>query len=315
MKQQKLAKVSKVCLCPTACTNGMSPTRSLPCKPGALKRQQPGTRQVIGVSRLRAKYESHEAKRALCAAYDLFLADERVVPLLPKLLGMPLVLGVCTACMQALYDHALARDTILARDRGGPAGMNQSNLLLTAACACGAHPAGRDFFQKKKQPIPVDLRGKDWAGQVAKACGATYMFHTGGTSLNIRFPPCSTLPSCLIVSESTQRLTVHTGSHRDERAAHSSGAAGGACLLMRLPICVGCRVARSSMSADECTANVVAAMQGALQHIPRKWANVRALHLKCADSAALPIYQALPDAPVRIVAGGKAAAPLAQETA
>ena len=46
--------------------------------------------------------------------------------------------------------------------------------------------AGRDFFKKKKQPIPVDLRGKDWAGQVAKACGATYMFHTGGTSLNIR---------------------------------------------------------------------------------------------------------------------------------
>ena len=47
----------------------------------------PMQQQVIGVSKLRAKYESHEAKRALCAAYDLFLADERVVPLLPKLLG------------------------------------------------------------------------------------------------------------------------------------------------------------------------------------------------------------------------------------
>ena len=39
------------------------------------------------MSKLRTKYESHEAKRALCAAYDLFLADERIIPVLPKLLG------------------------------------------------------------------------------------------------------------------------------------------------------------------------------------------------------------------------------------
>ena len=62
------------------------------------------------------------------------------------------------------------------------------------------------------------------------------------------------------------------------------------------------------MSEEECTANVVAAVQGALRHIPRKWANVRALHLKSADSAALPLYQALPDAPARIQGASKAAA-------
>jgi ribosome biogenesis protein UTP30 len=43
--------------------------------------------QVLGLSKLRTKYESHEAKRALCAAHDLFLVDERVLPMLPKLLG------------------------------------------------------------------------------------------------------------------------------------------------------------------------------------------------------------------------------------
>ncbi len=43
--------------------------------------------KVIGTSKLRSKYESHEAKRALCAAYDLFLADERVLPSLSQLLG------------------------------------------------------------------------------------------------------------------------------------------------------------------------------------------------------------------------------------
>jgi ribosome biogenesis protein UTP30 len=51
--------------------------------------------QVIGVSKLRSKYESHEAKRALCAAYDLFLADERIVPVLPKLLGESLPACCC----------------------------------------------------------------------------------------------------------------------------------------------------------------------------------------------------------------------------
>ncbi len=43
--------------------------------------------QVVGVSKLRTKYESHEAKRILAGAYDLFVADERVIPSLPKLLG------------------------------------------------------------------------------------------------------------------------------------------------------------------------------------------------------------------------------------
>ena len=35
------------------------------------------------------KYESFEAKRKLCNSYDLFLADERVLPSLPKLIGVP----------------------------------------------------------------------------------------------------------------------------------------------------------------------------------------------------------------------------------
>ena len=43
--------------------------------------------KVVGLSKLKTKYESHESKRQLCAAYDLFVADERVIPSLPKLLG------------------------------------------------------------------------------------------------------------------------------------------------------------------------------------------------------------------------------------
>ena len=46
-----------------------------------------GVSKVLGLSKLRTKFESHEAKRELCKHYDLFLADERVLPSLPKLIG------------------------------------------------------------------------------------------------------------------------------------------------------------------------------------------------------------------------------------
>ncbi|KAK9843779.1 hypothetical protein WJX81_005938 [Elliptochloris bilobata] len=152
--------------------------------------QAAGVAKVVGTSKLRTKYESHEAKRNLCAAYDLFLADERILPSLPKLLG-------------------------------------------------------KAFFRKKKQPVPVDLRGGEWGAQIKRALGATSLFLTGGSCLNLR-------------------------------------------------------VARSSMSEEQCCANVAAALQGALEHVPKRWAGVQALYLKTADSASLPVYQCLPDAPQRI---------------
>ena len=43
--------------------------------------------EVIGVSRLRSNYFPYEAKRQLCASYAIFMADDRVIPLLPNLLG------------------------------------------------------------------------------------------------------------------------------------------------------------------------------------------------------------------------------------
>ena len=46
-----------------------------------------GMVQVVGISKLKTKYEAHESKRRLCSEYDLFCADERVLPQLPKLLG------------------------------------------------------------------------------------------------------------------------------------------------------------------------------------------------------------------------------------
>lgn len=60
---------------------------------------------------------------------------------------------------------------------------------------------------------------------------------------------------------------------------------------------IWCRVARSSFTAEQCTENVLAVVKAAAEHVSKKWANVQSLHLKTADSAALPIYQAVPEAP------------------
>jgi ribosome biogenesis protein UTP30 len=43
--------------------------------------------KVIGVSKLKQKYKAFEEKRLLSSSYDLFLADKRVLPVLPRLLG------------------------------------------------------------------------------------------------------------------------------------------------------------------------------------------------------------------------------------
>lgn len=39
------------------------------------------------MKKLREKYRQFEQKRQLCDSYDLFMADERVLPMLPGLLG------------------------------------------------------------------------------------------------------------------------------------------------------------------------------------------------------------------------------------
>jgi len=45
------------------------------------------TAKVIGIEKLKKKYVPFESRRRLRGAYDFFAADERVLPLLPKLLG------------------------------------------------------------------------------------------------------------------------------------------------------------------------------------------------------------------------------------
>lgn len=47
----------------------------------------PSILKVMPVSKLRKNFKPFEAKRQLCASYDIFLTDCRIVSLLPKLIG------------------------------------------------------------------------------------------------------------------------------------------------------------------------------------------------------------------------------------
>lgn len=146
--------------------------------------------KVLKLSKLKSDYRPFEAKRQLLGSYDLFFADKRIIPLLPRLLG-------------------------------------------------------KHFFKKKKIPIPIDLRRKDWSQQLRHSCSSTLLYLKTGT--------CSIL-----------------------------------------------KVGLLSQDRDQLIENVIAATEGAAEIVPRKWANIRSLHLKLTDSLALPIHQAVPEMGLKI---------------
>lgn len=75
---------------------------------------------------------------------------------------------------------------------------------------------------------------------------------------------------------------------------------GSACLYLRSGTCSGIKVGRLDMKEEEIVENVMAAVEAAVEKVPKKWANVRALHLKAVDSVALPIYQVVPELGMKI---------------
>lgn len=47
--------------------------------------------------------------------------------------------------------------------------------------------AGKTFFRKKKQPVPINLQSSEWGRTVKAATEATYMFAPKGNSISIRY--------------------------------------------------------------------------------------------------------------------------------
>jgi ribosome biogenesis protein UTP30 len=71
-------------------------------------------------------------------------------------------------------------------------------------------------------------------------------------------------------------------------------------LYLRTGTCSTIKVGRLDMKEEDIVENVIAAVEAAVEKVPKKWANVRALHLKALDSVALPIYQVVPQLGMKI---------------
>ncbi|XP_038875579.1 ribosomal L1 domain-containing protein 1-like [Benincasa hispida] len=151
--------------------------------------------KVIKLSKLKSDYRPFEAKRKLCDSYDMFFADDRVIPLMPSLLG-------------------------------------------------------KHFYKKKKIPVPLNLRHQNWKEQIEKSCSSGLLYLRTGT--------------CSVV-----------------------------------------KVAKTSMEVEEIVSNVIAAIDGIAEVVPKKWSNVRSFHLKVLESIALPIYQTVPELKFKIEASVK----------
>ncbi|KAL9957243.1 hypothetical protein ACROYT_G038856 [Oculina patagonica] len=52
-----------------------------------LKSKEVAVKKVISLAKVRKNYQSFESKRQLCALYDVFICDDTIYHLLPKLLG------------------------------------------------------------------------------------------------------------------------------------------------------------------------------------------------------------------------------------
>ena len=99
--------------------------------------------RVIGVQKLKGKFRPYEARRMLLKENGLFLADDRVIPLLPKLLG------------KAFFN---AKKWV---------GLFIATPSLT--------------YDPSRQPIPVCLTRKDLKGELERAVFSTYFHQNQGT--------------------------------------------------------------------------------------------------------------------------------------
>ncbi|GAB4859118.1 hypothetical protein Ancab_010583 [Ancistrocladus abbreviatus] len=77
-------------------------------------------------------------------------------------------------------------------------------------------------------------------------------------------------------------------------------ACGSALLFLKMGTCSVVRVGKGSMEVEEIVENVVVAINGVVDAVPKKWANVRSLHLKFTESLALPIYKVMQEMKLKI---------------
>ena len=191
-----------------------------PSFPAALR---PRITRVIDVAKLKTKYKQFEARRQLLAEHDLFLADDRVVLLLPKLLGKvfyqtgakrPVPVSIAASTRKRDADGRTVKKTLEER---------ASRKSETAGAGAGAGAAA----------TPVQV-----AREIEKALGAALVHLSPGTSTAVK-------------------------------------------------------VGRGAFSPQQIAQNIDAVVAGlTVRFVTRGWRNVRAVHIKGANTMAFPIWEA-----------------------
>lgn len=144
--------------------------------------------QIIKLQKLRTDYHEFKDRRQLLSQYDLFLADDRILPMLTKALG-------------------------------------------------------KTFLKVKKQPVPIKLeRRSSLAAQIARARDSAFL--------------CGSYGDCWVI-----------------------------------------KLAHTAMTETEVVENLMAGIAAAVDKMPKKWKNVKAINIKCTNSVALPVYSSVGDIP------------------
>lgn len=97
-----------------------------------------------------------------------------------------------------------------------------------------------------------------------------------------------------------KKLPLGVDLHKNNLKLQVERALGSALLYLRTGTCCVMKVGKVAMEKDEVVENVIDAIKGAVERVPKKWDGLRSLHLKFYDSVALPIYQAMPDVKLKI---------------
>ena len=139
--------------------------------------------RVVGITKLKGKFKPFEARRMLLKENGMFLADERVIPLLPGLLG-------------SKWFEA-----------------KKSVIHRVSFCRFGANRT------LSRQPIPVCLTRKDLKGELERAISSTYMHQNKGTCTYVLCLFRSLIPNQLLrafaqVNKNSHNYTIHHPSAR-----------------------------------------------------------------------------------------------------
>lgn len=61
--------------------------------------------------------------------------------------------------------------------------------------------------------------------------------------------------------------------------------------------CWAIKLAHTAMTENEVVENLMAGIAAAVDKMPKKWKNVKAINIKCSNSVALPVYSSVGDIP------------------